>query len=131
MSSAAPSIRFILDQGVPRDAAGIMRGAGFECAHAGELGMARAEDTAILEVARERQATVVTLDADFHAILAVSMATGPSVIRLRLQGLGGDRVAKLVIELAGRFGAELVRGCLLTVKSKKTTCHMLPVPTAK
>jgi hypothetical protein len=38
----------------------------------------------------------VTLDADLHTILALSGASGPSVIRLRLQGLGALAVAELV-----------------------------------
>jgi predicted nuclease of predicted toxin-antitoxin system len=121
----------MLDQGVPRDAAFLLRQAGWTCDHVSELGMSRAEDTEILRVAQERQAVVVTLDADFHAILAVSMAAGPSVIRLRLQGLDGPRVASLLIDIVGQFAVEVRKGCLITVKRRKTTCHMLPIATAE
>lgn len=127
MNTSPGEIRFLLDQGVPRDAAMLLRAAGFTCEHAGELGLSRAEDPRILEAARERNAIVVTLDADFHAILAVSLAAGPSVIRFRIQGLNGGAVARLVVDVAGQFAAELQRGCLLTVKPRKVTCHKLPV----
>jgi predicted nuclease of predicted toxin-antitoxin system len=70
---------------------------------------------------------VVTLDADFHAILAVSGASGPSVIRLRLQGLNAPEVVRLVLDLLTRFDADLKLGSLVTVKAMKTTCHRLPV----
>ena len=78
-------MRLILDQGVPRDAASLLRKLGYECTHVGEPGMSRAADQEILAWAAGENATVVTLDADFHAILAVSRATGPSVIRLGSQ----------------------------------------------
>jgi predicted nuclease of predicted toxin-antitoxin system len=127
VSGPSAGICLILDQGVPRDAAALLRAAGFACDHVGELGLSRAEDTEILELARGRRATVVTLDADFHTILAVSAAEGPSVIRLRIQGLTSAKVANIVAQLVGRFTMELARGCLVTVKLKKTTCHKLPV----
>ena len=72
-------------------------------------------------------ATVVTLDADFHTILAVSEAKGPSVIRRRIQGLNGAKVANIVAQVVDRFTMELTRGCLVTVKLNKTTFHKLPV----
>jgi len=89
--------------------------------------MSKCEDTEIVQVARERNAVIVTLDADFHAILAVSMASRPSTIRLRLQGLDGAQVAEFVMEVLARFQEELQRGCMITVKPRKTTCHMLPI----
>lgn len=127
MSFPPPGIRLILDQGVPRDAAAQLREDGFACEHVGELGLSHAEDSEILDYARGRQAVVVTLDADFHAMLAVSGARGPSAIRLRLQGLKGTKVRELVTQVVGRFAAELRRGCLITVKAGKTTCHNLPI----
>jgi predicted nuclease of predicted toxin-antitoxin system len=89
--------------------------------------MAGATDIEILTCARERVAVVVTLDADFHAILAVSSGREPSVIRLRIQSLDGSRVAEIVQGTLRSFGEELSRGALVTVKKAKTTCRRLPI----
>jgi predicted nuclease of predicted toxin-antitoxin system len=69
----------------------------------------------------------VTLDADLHTILALFRASGPSVIRLRLQGLGALEVVELIQNVLAGFEADLKRGSLVTVKAHKTTCHRLPV----
>ena len=53
-----------------------------DCMHVSEIGMSKAADEEILAFSLGRNAAVLTLDADFHAILAVSGAQGPSVIRL-------------------------------------------------
>jgi predicted nuclease of predicted toxin-antitoxin system len=95
--------------------------------HAGEIGMSKSADDAILAWSLGKDAIVVTLDADFHSILAVSAASGPSVIRLRIQGLGAHEVVEAVRKVLIRFGADLERGSLVTVKAHKTTCHRLPI----
>lgn len=87
-------MRLILDQGVPRDAAARLRDFGYDCTHAGEIGMSQAADEKIVPLAMERFAAVVTLDSDFHAILAVSGAQGSSVIRMRLLDLN-DRITDI------------------------------------
>lgn len=94
-----------MDQGVPRDAASLLRDLGYACTHVGEVGMSRAADQEILAWAVGENATVVTLDADFHTILAVSGATAPSVIRLRWQGLNAPAVVEIVRNVAARFQA--------------------------
>jgi predicted nuclease of predicted toxin-antitoxin system len=120
-------MRMVLDQGVPRDAAALLRSLGYDCMHACEIGMSNAADDEILGFSLGRNAVVVTLDADFHAILAVSGAQGPSVIRMRLQGLGALEVAEVVRKVLAGFEKELKRGSLITVKALKTTCHRLPI----
>ncbi len=95
--------------------------------HVGEIGMGKAADEEILAFSLGRNAVVVTLDADFHTILAVSGAQGPSVIRMRLQGLGGPEVVEVVRKVLAIFEVELKRGSLVTVKALKTTCHRLPI----
>ena len=93
--------------------------------------MSRAADQEILAWAVEENGTVVTLDADFHTILAVSGATGPSVIRLRGQGLKAPAVVDIILSVLARFRAELEHGCMVTVKANKITCHKLPIGEAE
>ena len=120
-------MRLVLDQGVPNDTAPLLRSLGYDCTHVTEIGMSKAADEEIVAFALERSAVVVTLDADFHAILAVSGAQGPSVIRMRLQGMGAVEVVDVVRRVLASFEVELERGALITVKALKTTCHRLPI----
>ena len=124
---AGTVMRLVLDQGVPRDAAARLRGLGHECIHVGEIGMGKSADDEILAWSLGKNAIVVTLDADFHTMLAVSRANGPSVIRLRMQGLGAWQVVELVQSVFAGFGDDLKRGSLVTVKAHKVTCHRLPI----
>ena len=80
-------MRFLLDQGLPRSAARLLRDEGIDTLHVGDIEMSTAEDVEILERGRQDQQTIVTLDAYFHAILALSGAISPSVIRIRIEGL--------------------------------------------
>jgi predicted nuclease of predicted toxin-antitoxin system len=41
-------MRLVLDQGVPRDAAALLRSLGYDCVHVGEIGMSKAGDEEIL-----------------------------------------------------------------------------------
>ena len=56
--------------------------------------MQRASDEEILIVAAEQRRVVITLDSDFHALLAVRGLSRPSTIKAapgRLQGRGCSR----------------------------------------
>jgi len=69
--------------------------------------MATATDEAILTEGNTRCAIVVTLDSDFHALLALSNASSPSVIRIRIQGLKGKGVAQIIQQGRLRQGQAL------------------------
>ena len=61
-------IRVLPDQGLPRSAAPLLRAQEWDAAHVAELGMSQAPDIDILQFAYDHRRTVVTLDADFHAL---------------------------------------------------------------
>ncbi|HYL64799.1 MAG TPA: DUF5615 family PIN-like protein, partial [Candidatus Methylomirabilis sp.] len=61
-------MKLLLDQGLPRSTVFHLRAAGVESVHVGERALATASDSAILDIARQEQCIVVTLDADFHAL---------------------------------------------------------------
>jgi len=65
-------IAFLLDQGVPRSAIDHLRGVGYDAVHTSSIGLASADDEAIFAQARRENRVVVTLDADFHTLLALS-----------------------------------------------------------
>ena len=67
-------MKLLLDQGLPRSSAVLLRAAGVDAVHTAEIGLSRAEDPAILERGRDDERVVVTYDADFHALMALSGA---------------------------------------------------------
>ena len=70
-------MKLLLDQGLPRSTVLHLHNAGIEAIHVGDSGLATASDSTILAFGSQEGLVVVTLDADFHALLALSGATGP------------------------------------------------------
>jgi len=115
----------LLDQGLPRSAAAILRDKGYDVIHVAEVGLRDAKDIEIIHYAREQGRIVVTLDADFHALLKVGGHSGPSVLRLRLEGLRGAELAELIEQVLATVGPELKLGVLVTVNAKTIRVHRI------
>jgi predicted nuclease of predicted toxin-antitoxin system len=124
-------MRFLLDQGLARSAVEHLRQAGIESVHVGDLGMAAASDVMILEEGLKRNAVVVTLDADFHSLLALSNATTPSVIRIRMEGLKGIDVSMIIQRVAEAAREDLEAGAAVTVTDRRIAIKRLPLIRAK
>ena len=120
-------MKLLLDQGLPRSAAALLRNAGFDAVHTGEIGLARAEDAIILDEARSSGRVVVILDADFHTLMALSAATSPYVIRIRIESLRGEDVAMLVQEVLSRCTRQLEAGALVSVQKGRLRLRHLPL----
>jgi predicted nuclease of predicted toxin-antitoxin system len=120
-------MKLLLDQGLPRSTVRHLAGMGIAAEHVGDLGMATAADANILDVARERQATVITLDADFHALLATSHAASPSVVRIRIEGLKGEQLASLLKQVLNVAGVEIEAGAVVSVTAHRIRVRLLPI----
>ena len=120
-------MRLLLDQGLPRSSAEILRNKGWDIQHTGEIGMSRATDRQILEYARDEQRIVITLDSDFHAILAVENLDSPSVVRIRQEGLRGPELAELVEKIWLRIGQQLENGAMATITEKAIRIRKIPL----
>jgi predicted nuclease of predicted toxin-antitoxin system len=117
----------LLDQGLPRSTTLHLRDAGLIADHVGEVGLAAAADTTILARARDHAQIVVTLDADFHAQLALSGAAGPSVIRIRVEGLKAKQLADLLVRVLEQFREDLESGAMVTVTESGVRIRHLPL----
>ena len=122
-------MKLLLDQGLPRTAAEALGHVGFDAVHTGAIGLAKASDEDILERARQEGETVVTLDADFHALLALSNAPAPSVIRVRIEGLRGPEICAVVSRVVAACEADLLAGAMVTVDSHSIRVRRLPLVT--
>ena len=120
-------MKFLLDQGVPRSTVDQLVTRGFEAEHVGQLGMAMALDEEILEVAVHRDAVIVTLDADFHMLLAMTHETTPSVIRIRIEGLKGEDVADIIEQVVTAAELELDAGAAVSVTMNEIRVRLLPL----
>jgi predicted nuclease of predicted toxin-antitoxin system len=126
-------IRLLLDQGLPRSTVEILRASGWDVVHAHECGLSLATDEQILEYARENSRTICTLDADFHALLAVSGATAPSVLRIRKEGLRGADVASLLQRTWNETGisASIEHGAVVSITERAIRVRQLPIGSAR
>ncbi|MEO1498595.1 MAG: DUF5615 family PIN-like protein [Planctomycetota bacterium] len=117
----------LLNQGLPRSAVGLLAEAGLAATHVGDIGLAAATDSAILEYGRANNLVVVSLDSDFHHLLALSGATAPSVVRLRVEGLRGVGVADLLVRVVDQFTEPLERGSVMSVTTTSIRVRYLPI----
>jgi predicted nuclease of predicted toxin-antitoxin system len=120
-------MKLLLDQGLPRSAATLLSEAGIDTIHVAEIGLSAADDRDILQRARDDERVVVTLDADFHALLALSAATSPSVIRIRIERLRAQALTNLLLTVLGEVVEDLEQGVVVTVEPSRVRMRRLPL----
>ncbi len=96
--------------------------------HVQDCGLARADDEIILLYARQSQRVIVTLDADFHALLAMSGSTEPSVIRIRVEGLKATAAANLIERIVPPVAMEIEAGRSVAVSVSETRLKYRRLP---
>lgn len=119
--------RILLDQGLPRSACFTLRDEGWDVLHTGDIGLSRSTDAQILEYARSEDRIIITLDSDFHTLLALTNASSPSVIRIRLEGLKGTDLAFLIKRIWPRIEPQLIKGAMLTVTHSGIRVRSIPL----
>jgi len=119
--------RLLLDQGLPRSTAALLGQGGWDVTHVSDIGMSRAGDTEVLQRARADSRVCVTLDADFHSLLAAGGERGPSVIRIRKEGLDARALAALLEAIWPRLEDALDSGALVTVTERSVRVRRLPI----
>jgi predicted nuclease of predicted toxin-antitoxin system len=120
-------IRLLLDQGLPRTTGRLLSAAAWDVVHVSEIGLSRATDRQILDRAISENRVCVTLDADFHALLATADATGPSVIRIRRERLQARAMADLLRTVWPHIEKSTIDGAIITITEKSIRVRGLPV----
>ena len=119
--------RLLLDQGLPRSTGEALSAAAWDVIHVSDVGLSRATDQHILDYARRENRICVTLDADFHALLATTDAAKPSVIRIRKEGLNAEALAYLLLKTWPRVEQSAAAGAMITITEKSIRVRALPI----
>ena len=77
--------------------------------------------------ARRNNHAVFTHDLDFGAMLAISGATGPSVLQIRSQDVLPEHLADVVATALRRHEADLAAGALVVVDDNRARVRVLPI----
>jgi len=117
----------LLDQGLPRGLVTLLSNAGIEAEHVGELGMASSKDREILKYSKNKKRTIVTLDSDFHSLLALNVDSLPSVIRIRIEGLKAENYLPLIQMVIAQCDDDLKSGCVISVQETQIRLRHLPI----
>src|SRR4051812_15263009 len=111
---------------MPAGAAALFLALGCECVHSSDLNMQRAADEEILRLSDARQSVIITLDSDFHTIIAVNSLTTPSVVRLRREGCRAEALVEILHPVLVSHSAEILAGTVISVQDRRVACHRLP-----
>ena len=99
----------------------------FETVHWSEVGDPKADDTEILEWARERDYVVFTNDLDFGRLLALTRGKGPSVIQARTADLLPEAIGALVVQALVQQQEALEEGALVVLELDAPRVRLLPI----
>jgi len=120
-------VKFLADMGISPDTVTWLQSQGYDAVHLHEQGLDRLSDAEILEKARNEGRIVLTHDLDFAQLLALSKATSPSVIVLRLADMRPDSVNYYLERVLQQAQSDLVRGAIISVREDQIRVRSLPI----
>lgn len=121
-------MRFLVDQCLSPDFAAALAEAGHNVVHVRDLGMQRAGDPEVLDLAHRDQRVLVSADTDFGTLLAQTGATSPSVVIFR-RATGRrpvDQAALFIANLPSMAEA-LDEGSVVVLEETRLRLRRLPI----
>jgi predicted nuclease of predicted toxin-antitoxin system len=120
-------IRILIDMNLSPDWVAFLQQDGWDAQHWSTVGDPRATDRTIMELAIANGFVVFTHDLDFGTVLALTHATGPSVLQVRGDNVLPEHMGKLVIAALHQHESELADGALVVVDENKSRVRTLPL----
>lgn len=120
-------MKVLVDESLQHELARLLNEAGHDAVHVADLGLRGAPDDEVLATGASSGRVLITADTDFGTLLALSNASGPSVVLLR--GPGRRVVDRLPVILAvlQSVDAQLGLGAVVTVERSRLRVRDLPI----
>lgn len=120
-------MKLLLDMNLSPEWIGFLEREGLEAVHWASVGSPTASDADIMEWARQRGYVVFTHDMDFSALLAVTGATGPSVLQVRTQDVLPATIGLDVVRVLTMRAPAFEAGAIVTIDKLKSRVRVLPI----
>jgi predicted nuclease of predicted toxin-antitoxin system len=120
------STAILVDMNLSPDWVPMLIAHGWPAVHRSSVGDPRAADKVIMAWALANHHIVFTHDLDFGTALALTHATGPSVLQVRAQDVFSDHLGPLVFAALRQHEADLAAGALVVVDEKRSRVRVLP-----
>jgi predicted nuclease of predicted toxin-antitoxin system len=120
------SMQIVVDMNLSAEWVAELVRQGWNAVHWSTVGDPRAEDAVIMAWAVANNHIVFTHDLDFGAALALTHATGPSVLQVRTRDVLPEDIGPLVVSALRQHEAELIAGALVVVDERKSRVRVLP-----
>ena len=121
------SVKFLIDMNLSPDWAPTLQRRGWNAVHWSTVGEPGASDREIMDWAVDHQYVVFTHDLDFGTMLALTRATGPSVIQIRAADVLPDHLERVVAAALRQHETELAAGALVVVDESRSRVRVLPI----
>lgn len=121
------SVRLLIDMNLSVEWVTTLARHGLEAVHWSAVEDHSANDSVIMAWALANGDVVFTHDLDFGTMLALTHATGPSVVQVRGQSVMPADIERPVIAALRQHDAALAAGALLVVELKKSRVRVLPL----
>lgn len=120
-------MNFVADAGISPRTVEFLREQGHDVVHIRDIGMQRAKDSEILELARSQDRIVLTFDLDFGDLLALGLSDKPSTIIFRLDDETADSVNTNLLTVLAQTESDLRDGALILVQAFRYRVRRLPI----
>jgi predicted nuclease of predicted toxin-antitoxin system len=121
------SVKLLIDMNLTPDWVPVLQKHGWTSIHWSTIGDPRATDRTIMDWAAANGYVVFTHDLDFGTMLALTYATGPSVLQVRGQDVLPDHLETVVIAALRQHDVDLAAGALVVVDERKSRVRVLPI----
>lgn len=121
-------MRLLVDENLSYRVAEQLSQAGHDAVHVSDVGLNDTDDDVIFPWALREERVVITSDADFSGMLALSSAVGPSVMLLRSSDhLTPAEQGDLILATLAEIATELQSGAVASIRPGRLRVRALPI----
>lgn len=121
------SLRFLVDMNLSPKTVTNLQQHGWDILRVSQVLPMDAEDSEILEYARQEDRVIITQDLDFSSLLALGGYREPSLITFRLSVPDPETITQKLLKLSPQIVDRLAEGCAVTIDDRKVRVRRLPI----